>query len=93
MIAQAVLNLALYLLFAALGYWISGKIKPPQTTQSWVLWIILVVLAGGVCISGYAVNIENAVVLRVNDMLQAVGVGILIGFVIAKFSQNQPTTL
>ena len=50
-------------------------------------------LAGGVCVSGYAVNIADTIVLRMNDMLQAVGVGILIGFVIARFRQNQPTTL
>ena len=93
MLVQAVLNVALYLLFVVFGYWLSGKMRPPQTTQSWVLWIILVVFAGGVCVSGYAVNIGNAVVLRMNDMFQAVGIGILIGFVIAKSRQNQPTTL
>ncbi len=87
-----VLNLALYLLFVFLGYWISGKIKPPQTTQTWILWVILVIFAGGVCVSGYAVDIKNAVVLHGNDMLQAIGIGILIGFVIAKFKQAKPAT-
>jgi hypothetical protein len=93
MLAQAILNLSLYLLFVVLGYWISGKIKPPQTTQTWALWILLVVFAGGVCVSGYAVNINNAVILRTNDMLQAIGIGILIGFLLAKFRQNKPTTI
>ena len=86
------LNLALYLLFVFLGYWISGKTKPPQTTRTWILWVILVIFAGGVCVSGYAVDINNAIVLRMNDMLQAIGIGILIGFVIAKFRQAKPTT-
>ena len=51
----------------------------------------LVIFAGGVCVGGYAVNINDAVILRINDMLQAIGIGILIGFVIAKFKQaKQP---
>jgi hypothetical protein len=93
MVAQTVLNLGLYLLFVVLGYWLSGKIKPPQTTQAWTRWIILVILAGGVCVGGYAVNINDAVVLRMNDMFQAIGIGILIGFLIARSRQNQPTTI
>jgi peptidoglycan/LPS O-acetylase OafA/YrhL len=93
MLAQTVLNLSLYLLFVALGYWVSGKMPPPRTTQTWILWLLLVVFAGGVCVSGYAVNINNAVILRTNDMLQAIGIGILIGFVIAKSKQDKPTTI
>jgi hypothetical protein len=93
MLAQTVLNLGLYLLFVALGYWVSGKLTPPQTTQTWILWVLVVVFAGGVCVSGYAVNINNAVILRTNDMLQAIGIGILIGFVIAKSRQDKPTTI
>lgn len=93
MVAQTVLNLGLYLLFVVLGYWVSGKIKPPQTTKAWILWTVLVIFAGGVCVSGYAVNINDAVVLRTNDMLQAIGIGILIGFLIAKSRQNKPTTI
>jgi peptidoglycan/LPS O-acetylase OafA/YrhL len=93
MLAQSVLNLSLYLLCVLLGYWFSGKITPPKTNQAWLLWIILVVFAGGVCVSGYAVNINDAVFLRTNDMLQAIGIGILIGFVIAKSRQVKPTTL
>jgi hypothetical protein len=88
-----VLNLGLYLLFVALGYWISGRIKPPQTTQSWIGWIILVVFAGGICVSGYAVDISDVLMLRTNDMLQAIGIGILIGFVIAKSRQETLKTL
>ena len=93
MAAQTVFNLSLYLLFVALGYWISGKMTPPQTTQTWLLWVILVIFAGGVCVSGYAVNINDAVILRTNHMLQAIGIGVLIGFVIAKFKQAKPRTL
>ena len=89
----AVLNLGLYLLCVGLGYWVSGKIKPPETSQSWLLWILLVVFAGGVCVSGYAVNIEDAVVVRMNELFQAIGIGILIGFVIAKSKQDQPKTI
>jgi hypothetical protein len=89
----AVLNLGLYLLCVGAGYWVSGKIKPPETQQSWLLWIVLVIFAGGVCVSGYAVNIADAVVLRMNDMFQAVGIGILIGFVIAKSKQDKPQTI
>jgi hypothetical protein len=59
----------------------------------WVFWVILVIFAGGVCVSGYAVNINNAVILRTNDMLQAIGIGILIGFVIAKSRHDKPTTI
>jgi hypothetical protein len=92
MLTQYFLNLALYLLFVFLGYRISGKINPPQTPQKWTLWIILVIFAGGVCVSGYAVNINDAVVLRFNDMLQAIGIGVLIGFVIAKSRQAKLTT-
>lgn len=93
MLAQTVLNLGLYLLFVALGYWISGKMTPPRTIQMWVFWVILVIFAGGVCVSGYAVNINNAVILRTNDMLQAIGIDILIGFVIAKSRHDKPTTI
>lgn len=93
MFVQTVLNLGLYLLFVALGYWMSRKLTPPQTTQSWILWVILVIFAGGVCVSGYAVNINGGVVLRFNDMLQAIGIGVLIGFVIAKSRQAKQTTI
>jgi hypothetical protein len=93
LLAQAVLNLGLYLLFVVLGYWVSGKMTPPRTTQAWILWVILVIFAGGVCVSGYAVNVNDAVILRTNDMLQAIGIGILIGFVIAKSRRDQPTTI
>lgn len=89
----AVLNLGLYLLCVGLGYRLSGKLKPPETSQSWTLWILLVIFAGGVCVSGYAMNIEDAVVLRMNDMFQAIGIGILIGFVIAKSRQGKPKTI
>ncbi|HET9590978.1 MAG TPA: hypothetical protein VFO91_19470 [Anaerolineales bacterium] len=89
----SVLNLVLYLLFVGLGYWISGRIKPPETSQAWILWIILVVFAGGVCVSGYALNISDAIVLRINNMLQAIGIGILIGFVIARSRQDKPKTV
>ena len=88
-----VLNLGLYLLFVGLGYWVSGKIKPPETPQSWILWIILVIFAGGVCVSGYALNVSDAVVLRMNDMFQAIGIGILIGFVIAKSREKKSKTI
>lgn len=88
-----VLNLGLYLLFVVLGYWVSGKINPPRTSQTWLLWIILVIFAGGVCVSGYAVNVNDMLVLRTNDMLQAIGIGILIGFVIARSKQSKPTSL
>ena len=71
----------------------SGKIKLPETSQSWTLWILLVIFAGGVCVSGYAVDINDAVVLRMNDMFQAIGIGILIGFVIAKSKQDKPKTI
>jgi hypothetical protein len=93
MLAQTVLNLSLYFLFVALGYWVSGKMTPPKTTQTWILWVIAVIFAGGVCVSGYAVNINDVVVLRMNDMLQAIGIGILIGFVIAKSKQAKPTPI
>jgi hypothetical protein len=90
---QPVLNLGLYLLFVALGCRISETMAPPQTTKVWIWWMILVVFAGGVCVSGYAVNFNDAVILRMNDMLQAIGIGILIGFVIAKSRQTKPTTI
>ena len=93
MFAQTVLNLGLYLLFVVLGYWISGKITPPQTTKAWILWLTLVIFAGGVCVSGYAVDISKVVMLRTNDMLQAIGIGILIGFVIAKSKQAKQTAI
>jgi hypothetical protein len=93
MLAQSVLSLGLYLLFVALGYWASGKMTPPQTTRTWILWVILVIFAGGICVSGYAVNLNDAVTLRTNDMLQAIGIGILIGFVIAKSRQAKPTII
>ena len=93
MLAQIVLNLGLYLLFVALGYWLSGNMTPPKTTQTWIFWVILVIFAGGVCVSGYAVNINDVVVLRMNDMLQAIGIGILIGFVIAKSRQSKTMTI
>jgi hypothetical protein len=89
----AVLNLGLYLLCVGLGYWLSGKINPPETSQAWTLWIILVIFAGGICVSGYAVNLNDAVVLRMNDLFQAIGVGILIGFAIAKSRQTKPKTI
>ena len=93
MFAQTVLNLGLYLLFVALGYWLSRKMTPPKTTQAWILWVTLVIFAGGVGVSGYAVDINKVVILRTNDMLQAIGIGILIGFVIAKSRQAKPITI
>jgi hypothetical protein len=93
MFVQTILNLGLYLLFVALGYWISGKMTPPQTTKAWILWVILVIFTGGVCVGGYAVNINDAVILRTNDMLQAIGMGILIGFVISKSKLAKQTTI
>ena len=88
-----VLNLGLYLLFVGFGYLLSRRINPPQTKQGWIGWIILVVLAGGICVGGYAVNINDSVILRMNDMFQAIGIGILIGFVIAKSRQDQLKTM
>ena len=52
-----ILNMALYLLFVLLGYWLSRGIKPP-----------------------------------LNDMFQAIGFGVLIGFVIARSKQDKTTT-
>ena len=83
-------NIALYLLFVFLGYQISGKIKPPQTREAWLLWVAAVIVAGGICVSGYAVNINETVILGFNDMLQAIGMGILIGFAIARSKQDKP---
>lgn len=86
----SILNIGLYLLFVGLGYLLSRRMNPPQTSQGWVGWIILVILAGGICVGAYAVNINDRIVLPMNDMFQAIGIGILIGFVIAKSRQNQP---
>ena len=89
MAIQIVLNLVVYLVFVAIGYLISKKIKPPQNAQSWLVWVILVILAGGICVSGHAFNITGILDLHFNDMLQALGIGILIGFVIATTGKNK----
>ena len=57
MAVQIVLNLVVYLVFVAIGYLISKRIKPPKDTQGWLVWVIVVLLAGGICVSGHAFNI------------------------------------
>ena len=88
MAIQIILNLVLYLVFVAIGFLISKKISPPKNAQGWIVWVILVVLAGGICVSGHAINIVGVVDLHGNDMLQALGIGILVGFVIASSRKN-----
>jgi len=80
---QTVVNLVIYLVFVYLGYLTSKRINPPETTSNWVVWIVVVILAGGICVSARAININDIVDLHVNDMLQALGIGILAGFAIA----------
>jgi uncharacterized protein YneF (UPF0154 family) len=89
MAVQIVLNLVVYLVFVAIGYLISKRITPPTNAQGWVVWVILAILAGGICVSGRAFNITGVVDLHINDMLQALGIGILIGFVIAASGKNK----
>jgi hypothetical protein len=89
MALQIVLNLAAYLIFVGLGYWISQKMDLPQNNGVWMLWIVLVVMLGGICVSAHAININDILDLHVNEMLQAVGIGILIGFVLAKVKQKK----
>ena len=88
MAVQIVLNLVLYLVFVAVGYLISKRIKAPKDAQGWVVWVVLVILAGGICVSGHAFNITGMVDLHVNDILQALGIGILVGFIIASTRKN-----
>ena len=89
MAIQIILNLVVYLVFVAIGYLISKRIKPPQHAQGWIGWVILVILAGGICVSGHAINIVGILDLHFNDMLQALGIGVLIGFVIATTGKNK----
>ena len=89
MAIQIALNLVAYLVFVAIGYLISQRITPPKNVQGWIVWVILVILAGGICVSGHAINITGILDLHVNDMLQAFGIGILIGFVIAVTGKNK----
>ncbi len=83
MAIQTVLNLVVYLACVALGYLISKRLKTPGNSQTWILWVIGVILAGGICVSGHAINIGSLLDLHVNELLQALGIGVLIGFVIA----------
>ena len=89
MAVQIVLNLVVYLVFVAIGYLISKRIAPPKNAQGWLVWVIVVVLAGGICVSGHAFNITGVLDLHFNDMLQALGIGILTGFVIATTGKNK----
>jgi len=89
MAVQIVLNLVVYLVFVAIGYLISKRIKPPKDTQGWLVWVIVVLLAGGICVSGHAFNITGLLDLHVNDVLQALGIGVLIGFILANIGKNK----
>jgi hypothetical protein len=91
MAIQIVLNLALYLLFVWFGFLISKRIAPPKDSKGWVLWVIVVILAGGICVSARAIDIQSFVVLHFNEMLQALGIGILVGFIIASTRKNNGT--
>jgi hypothetical protein len=91
MAIQIVLNLALYLLFVWFGFLISKRIAPPKDARGWLLWVVLVILAGGICASASAIDIQSFVVLQVNQMLQALGIGILVGFIIASTRKNVET--
>ena len=88
MAIQTVLNLVIYLVFVYLGYLTSKRINPPETTSNWVVWIVVVILAGGICVGAQAININDIMVLQINDMLQALGIGILAGFAIASRKKN-----
>jgi hypothetical protein len=89
MAMQIVLNPVVYLVFVGIGYLISKKISLPKNSNQWILWIIGVILAGGICVSGHAFQINDVLDLHVNDLLQAVGIGILVGFLIARTGKNK----
>ena len=89
MAVQIVLNLVVYLVFVAIGCLISKRLKPPKDTQGWLVWVIVVLLAGGICVSGHAFNITGLLDLHVNDVLQALGIGVLIGFILANIGKNK----
>jgi hypothetical protein len=42
----------------------------------------------GICVSGHAISINDILDLHVNEILQALGIGILVGFVIAHTRTN-----
>jgi hypothetical protein len=89
MAIQIVLNLVLYLVFVWIGFLISKRIKPPENTQGWIVRVILVILAGGICVSGHAIHINDILDLHVNDVLQALGIGVLVGFLIVRARKNE----
>jgi Kef-type K+ transport system membrane component KefB len=89
MVVQIVLNLVVYLLFTGIGYLISKRIRQPKNSNQWILWILGVILAGGICVNGHAIQINDVLDLHVNDMLQALGIGVLIGFLIARTRQSK----
>ena len=89
MAIQIILTLVVYLVFVGIGYLISKKISPPKNSNQWILWIIGVILAGGICVSGHAIHINDILDLHVNDVLQALGIGVLIGFLIARSGKNK----
>ena len=88
MAMQIVLTLVVYLAFVGIGYFLSRKISPPKNSNQWILWIIGVILAGGICVTGHAIHINDILDLHVNDMLQALGIGVLVGFLIARARKN-----
>jgi hypothetical protein len=89
MAIQIVLTLVVYLVFVGIGYLLSKKINLPQNSNQWTLWILGVILAGGICVSGHAIQINDILDLHVNDILQALGIGVLVGFLIARARKNK----
>jgi len=89
MAVQIVMNLVGYILFIGIGYLISKRISQPKNSNQWTLWVVGVILAGGICVSGHAIQINDVLDLHVNDILQALGIGVLIGFLIARTRQSK----
>ncbi len=84
-----VTKLATYAVFGLLGYLWGSRLTLPAKTVTWVLWLLLLVLADSLFVSVRLVDIFGFVIY-LNWVVQALVVGILINFVVRASRPEKP---
>jgi hypothetical protein len=76
------------IVFAVVGYFISSKLPSPKSWVAWVVWALGALLAGQVLPTVPVLGFMSSRVYF-SDALQGLGIGILVGFMIAGKSKGQ----
>jgi uncharacterized membrane protein YczE len=78
---ESLMRIVSSVLFAGIGYLFSSKIPAPRTVFSWVVFVLAILLAGGVMVKTLIVSVGDFGVYF-NNSLQGLGMGVLCGFIV-----------